>query len=112
MMVEVVNSGLDGAATVPGYSIAGKTGTAQIPTPIGYEAATSIVSFVGFLPADDPQVTVLIKLDRPTGYWGSRVAAPVFQRLAQRLVILMNIPPDDIRHALAAEGGEVNRINR
>ncbi len=111
MMVAVVRDGLDGNASVPGYTIAGKTGTAQIPTPIGYEPAASIVSFVGFLPADDPQVSILVKLDRPTGYWGTQVAAPVFQHLAERLVILMNIPPDDVRHALTAEGGEVNRIN-
>ena len=112
MMVAVVRDGLDGAASVPGYTIAGKTGTAQIPTPLGYEPNASIVTFVGFLPADDPQVSVLIKLDRPDGYWGTQVAAPVFQRLAERLVILMDIPPDDVRHALTAEGGAVNRINR
>jgi cell division protein FtsI (penicillin-binding protein 3) len=112
MMVAVVREGLDGNASVPGYTIAGKTGTAQIPSPVGYEPNASIASFIGFLPADDPQVSVLIKLDRPSGYWGSQVAAPVFRRLAERLVILMKIPPDDIRHALQAEGGAVNAISR
>ncbi len=112
MMVAVVRDGLEGRASLPGYTIAGKTGTAQIPTPVGYEPNTSIVTFVGFLPADDPVVSVLIKLDRPSGYWGSRVAAPVFQSLAERLVIHMKIPPDDIRRALAAEGGAVNEISR
>ena len=112
MMVAVVDEGLDGNASVPGYSIAGKTGTAQIPSPVGYEPNASIASFIGFLPADDPQVVVLVKLDRPSGYWGSQVAAPVFRRLAERLVILMKIPPDDIRHALQAEGGVVNEISR
>ncbi|MBZ0299901.1 MAG: penicillin-binding protein 2, partial [Anaerolineae bacterium] len=112
MMVAVVHEGLDGNASVPGYTIAGKTGTAQIPSPVGYEPNASIASFIGFLPADDPQVSVLIKLDRPTGYWGSEVAAPVFRRLAERLVILMKIPPDDIRLALQAEGGAVNEISR
>jgi cell division protein FtsI/penicillin-binding protein 2 len=67
MMVAVVRDGLDGRASVAGYTIAGKTGTAQISTPIGYEPETSIVSFIGFMPADDPQVSVLIKLDRPAG---------------------------------------------
>lgn len=112
MMVAVVRDGVDGNASVPGYTIAGKTGTAQIPSPVGYEPNSSIASFVGFLPADDPQVSVIVKLDRPSGYWGSEVAAPVFQRLAERLVILMSIPPDDIRYALAAEGGDVNEISR
>lgn len=112
MMVAVVRDGLDGQAVLPGYTIAGKTGTAEIPTPLGYEPGVSIVSFVGFLPADDPQVAVLVKLDRPTGYWGSRVAAPVFRELTERLVILMKIPPDDIRYALGEAGGDVSEIDR
>jgi cell division protein FtsI/penicillin-binding protein 2 len=113
MMVAVVNEGLEGNASVAGYTIAGKTGTAQIPVPgVGYSNSESIVTFVGFLPADDPQVVVLVKLERPDGYWGSQVAAPVFQRIAERLVILMKIPPDDIRHALAEAGGDVNEIDR
>jgi cell division protein FtsI (penicillin-binding protein 3) len=112
MMVAVVRDGLDGNASVPGYTIAGKTGTAEIPSPVGYEPGASIVSFIGFLPADDPQVSVLIKLDRPSGYWGSQVAAPVFRRLAERLVILLKIPPDDVRAALAAQGGIVSEIDR
>lgn len=109
MMVQTVNVTLTDAQ-LPGYTIAGKTGTAEIATPLGYERDASIASFIGFLPADDPQVIVLIKLDRPTGYWGSVVAAPVFRRLAERLVILMEIPSDDIRRTLASEGGTVNDI--
>jgi cell division protein FtsI/penicillin-binding protein 2 len=113
MMVRVVDEGLEGRASVPGYTIAGKTGTAEIPRPgVGYEAGTSIASFVGFLPADAPQISVLVKLDRPAEYWGSRAAAPVFQRLAERLVILRKIPPDDIRYALAQAGGAVEDISR
>lgn len=112
MLVATVNDGVD-AATVTGYSIAGKSGTAEIPSPVGYEAGAWIMSFVGFFPADDPQVSILIKLDRPTsGFWASQVAAPVFQKLAQQLVIMLEIPPDDVRHALAAQGGAVNGIQR
>lgn len=102
MMVRTVNEGLD-KASIPGYSIAGKTGTAEIPSPIGYEPNASIVTFIGFLPSDDPQVVVLVKLDRPRDYWGSVVAAPVFRRLAERLVILLEIPTDDIRLALKSQ---------
>lgn len=112
MMVAVVEEGLDSRASVPGYTIAGKTGTAQIPTAIGYEEGASIVTFVGFLPADDPQISVLVKLDRPTEYWSSVVAAPVFRRLAERLVILLEIPTDDVRRQLAEQGGAVNQIRR
>jgi cell division protein FtsI (penicillin-binding protein 3) len=112
MMVAVVNEGLDGKASVPGYTIAGKTGTAQISTPIGYEQGAAIASFIGFFPADDPQVIILVKLDRPTDFWGSLTAAPAFAKLAERLAILLEIPTDDVRYALAAEGGAVNHINR
>jgi cell division protein FtsI/penicillin-binding protein 2 len=113
MMVAVIEDGVDNPAALPGYTIAGKTGTAQIPNAIGYEEDTSRVWFVGFLPADDPQVSVLIMLDRPTtGYWASEVVAPIFARLAQRLVILLEIPPDDVRHALEEEGGSVDGISR
>lgn len=109
MMVATVEQNLT-AARIPGYTVAGKSGTAEIPTPLGYERDTSIASFIGFLPADDPRVIVLVKLDRPNGYWGSVVAAPVFARLAERLVILMEIPSDAIRQALASEGGAVSSI--
>jgi len=112
MMISVVRDGLDGAASVDGYTVAGKTGTAQVPTPLGYKPGVSIVSFVGFLPADDPQLIILIKLDEPAEFWGSRVAAPVFQRVAERLVILLEIPTDDIRRALAEQGGAVGYIPR
>lgn len=112
MMVAVVNEGLDGRASLPGYTIAGKTGTAQISTPIGYEQGAAIASFIGFFPADDPQVIILIKLDRPRDFWGSLTAAPAFAKLAERLAILLEIPTDDVRHALAAQGGAVNHISR
>lgn len=112
MMVEVVRQGLDDGASVPGYTIAGKTGTAEIPTPFGYEDGASIVTFVGFLPADDPQISVLIRLDRPRDYWASLVAAPIFQRLAERLVVQLAIPPDSVRAQLAAEGGSISNIAR
>ncbi|MBN1202183.1 MAG: penicillin-binding protein 2 [Anaerolineae bacterium] len=90
----------------PGYAVAGKTGTAQIPTPYGYDPEASIATFVGFLPADDPVVSALIKLDRPAGYWGSKTAAPVFQELLERLVVLMEIPQDSQRFELVAQGGD------
>lgn len=112
MMVEVVRGGLDNAAGVPGFTVAGKTGTAEIPTPIGYEQGASITTFVGFLPADAPQISILIRLDRPRDYWASSVVPPVFQRLASRLVILMSIPPDDVRYELVNQGGAVSYIAR
>ncbi|HUN10560.1 MAG TPA: penicillin-binding protein 2 [Aggregatilineales bacterium] len=113
MMVQVVNQGLDEGARLSGYTVAGKTGTAEIPIPTGYRTDRFIMSFIGFLPADDPQVIVLVKLDEPTsGNWASQVAAPVFRQLAERLVILLEIPPDAVRQALIEQGGAVNAIQR
>lgn len=108
MMVRVVEDGAT-LARISGYTVAGKTGTAQIPIATGYEPGQSIASFVGFLPADDPQVVILVKLDRPRDFWGSQVAAPAFRRLAERLVILLGIPTDDVRRTLAAQGGSASR---
>lgn len=105
MMTAVIQGDLDARARVPGYTIAGKTGTAEIGSALGYRTDAWIMSFVGFLPADDPQVSILIKLDEPTsGRWASEVAAPVFSRLARRLVILLEIPNDATRDALQQAG--------
>jgi cell division protein FtsI/penicillin-binding protein 2 len=88
---------------VPGYRIAGKTGTAQIPVPGGYDPYRTIASFVGWGPVDDPRFVVLVKLDRPSAsIWGSETAAPLFAEMVKRLVVLMEVPPDDLRQALSA----------
>lgn len=85
-------------AQVEGYTIAGKTGTAQIAENGVYLDNLTIGSFIGWMPADDPEVIVLVKLDRPTvSPWGSQTAAPTFAELAEELVVLLDIPPDNIR---------------
>jgi len=91
------------AALVPGYRVAGKTGTAQIPTPYGfYDFSQTNASFIGWGPVDDPQFMIYIWLERPTtSIWGSETAAPVFSEVAQKTVILLNIPPDSVRLQLA-----------
>jgi cell division protein FtsI/penicillin-binding protein 2 len=109
IMVRIVKENPDDKFDFTGYNIAGKTGTAEIPAPYGYEPyapGNSIASYIGFLPADDPVVSVLVKLDRPYAYWGSMAAAPVFQKLVERLVVLMEIPPDTLRYQLVAQGGD------
>ncbi len=100
-LTEMLASALEQAnseALVPGYRIAGKTGTAEIPVPGGYHPTLTLASFVGYLPANDPQVLVLIIIDRPTSFrWGSKTAAPTFSRVAEQLVVLLDIPPDKVR---------------
>jgi cell division protein FtsI/penicillin-binding protein 2 len=88
-------------ALVEGYRIAGKTGTAEIPTPFGYTSNQTNASFVGWGPLDDPKFLVYVWLEKPTtSPWGSVVAAPVFRQVVERLVVLMNIPADDIKRQL------------
>jgi len=106
IMVDTMAVGtIDELARVEGYTIAGKTGTAKNPPPGGYSPTESWASFVGFLPADDPIISVLVLLDTPAGYWGSQTAAPVFQDLVERLVVLLEIPPDAVRTQLVEAGG-------
>ncbi len=93
-------------AQVEGYTVAGKTGTAQIAEAFGYHPTDIIGSFIGWLPADDPQIVVFVKLDRPqSAPWGSMTAAPTFAKLAKELVVLLGIPPDDVRLDLQASAG-------
>ncbi len=89
-------------ALVPGYRIAGKTGTAEIAIPgLGYTSNLTNASFVGWGPVDDPQFLVYVWLEKPTtSPWGSVVAAPVFRQAVERLVVLMDIPPDSVRQEL------------
>lgn len=85
-------------ALLPGYRLAGKTGTAQIPTEYGYDATHTNVSFVGWGPVDDPRFMVYIWLNSPsTSIWSSETAAPVFSEVAEQTVIMLNIPPDSVR---------------
>ena len=82
-------------SVIPGYTVAGKSGTAQIPIPGGYDPQATIASFVGFAPAFDPQLVILVRVDRPRGTpWGATVAAPVFRNIARRLFVMLDIPPD------------------
>ena len=82
-------------ARVEGYELAGKTGTAQVPTDVGYDPNQTVASFVGWGPVSDPQFMVLVRMDKPTiSPWGSVVAAPIFQDVVERLVVFLGIPPD------------------
>jgi cell division protein FtsI (penicillin-binding protein 3) len=90
-------------AAVPGYVVAGKTGTTEVYDieARGYSKTKHIASFVGFVPADDPAVTILVMVERPRkGRYGGVVAAPVFSRIARRALPLLGLwPPEGVRRA-------------
>jgi cell division protein FtsI/penicillin-binding protein 2 len=97
MMVYTVDNATT-TAGVPGYRVAGKSGTSEVPVPGGYDPEETIASFAGYVPADAPRFSILVVLDRPQKeHWGGRVAAPVFQKLAQQLVALLGVPSTDAR---------------
>jgi cell division protein FtsI/penicillin-binding protein 2 len=101
MMVNVVESSPSRPAVIEGYRVAGKTGTAELPTARGYSRVQTIATFVGFVPADDPAFVVLIKVERPQDSpWGEVVAAPIFKRIAVPLLAHWRIPPRE-----ASQGG-------
>ncbi len=81
--------------SVPGYDLAGKTGTANVAIPGGYSTTQFVASFVGFAPASDPQVLVAVVVDDPQGgtYSGGQVAAPAFGRIMSFALPYLKIPP-------------------
>lgn len=96
MMEQVVESGGGQAASIKGYRIAGKTGTAQKLTKKGdYIDTKHIASFVGFVPANDPQYAMLVMLDEPQGkdFYGAQVASPVFRNTLQQILAAKGVQP-------------------
>jgi cell division protein FtsI (penicillin-binding protein 3)/stage V sporulation protein D (sporulation-specific penicillin-binding protein) len=91
----VSDQGTAVAATIPGYSVAGKTGTAQKPGPYGYLPGKYVATFVGMVPAAKPRLVVLVSVDEPQGeIYGGLVAAPAFQQIASFDLQDLQIPPD------------------
>ncbi|MDD5145397.1 MAG: penicillin-binding protein 2 [Candidatus Pacebacteria bacterium] len=99
MLVSVVDNGYGKAAKIPGYHIAGKTGTAQIPFSAlgidksGYSDKT-VQTFIGYAPAFGPKFLILIKLDNPNTKTAEYSAVPIFQELAKFIINYWQIPPD------------------
>ena len=79
----VVKRGTGVEAQIPGYEVAGKTGTAQEPLPTGGYGGKYRATFVGFAPANHPSLAVLVTLDNPTPIWGGLSAAPTFKTIMQ-----------------------------
>jgi cell division protein FtsI (penicillin-binding protein 3) len=98
LLVRVVEAGTGRLAAIPGYAVAGKTGTAQKldPTTRRYSRAAAVLSFVGFAPAEEPRFVLLVVLDEPrTERWGSEAAAPVFAAIGREILRYLDVPPRD-----------------
>ncbi len=94
MMEQVVQDGTAVSAGVPGYSVAGKTGTAQIPDPVhgGYIPGAYMATFAGFVPAEHPALSAVVVLDQPLPIFGGVVAAPVFSQVMQYALHRYGVP--------------------
>ncbi len=111
MMEEVVQPGGTGAeAIVPGYRIAGKTGTSWKFAPGGYSEDKYFSVFAGLAPATDPKLAAVVIIDEPTGdlYYGGDVAAPVFGDVMAESLRLLAVPPD----ALPGSGGVIQAMSQ
>jgi cell division protein FtsI (penicillin-binding protein 3) len=91
MLASVVETGTGGAAQIPGYQVAGKTGTARKLVD-GRYVRRYMASFVGFLPASDPHVVVVVSIDEPRTVYGGVAAAPVFSEIARHVIQRLAIP--------------------
>ncbi len=98
IFVEVTAEGTATLARLDGYTVAGKTGTAQrsIPGGRGYSSGSHLASFVGFVPASDPAVSIIVVINDPKAkfYYGGLVAAPVFREIARRVLLYLDRFPE------------------
>lgn len=91
MLASVVELGTGGAAQIPGYQVAGKTGTARKLVD-GRYVHRYMASFVGFLPASDPRVVIVVSIDEPSTVYGGVAAAPAFSEIARHVIQRLAIP--------------------
>jgi len=94
MLISVVENGFGKGAKIPGYWIAGKTGTAQVAEKGVYSADKTWQTFVGYFPALSPQFLILVKLDNPQTKTAEYSAVPIFHDLAEFIINLYQLPPD------------------
>jgi cell division protein FtsI/penicillin-binding protein 2 len=95
MLGTVVQSGTGGTAQIADFSVGGKTGSAQVAGPHGYEPGHFVSSFVGLYPLSHPRIVILCAVFKPQGiFWGAAVAAPVVHDIGRYAMMEMHIPPD------------------
>ena len=98
MLESVVNGGTGRRAKVPGYRVAGKTGTAHIAGAKGYDDKRAIASFVGVAPVSKPKLVAAVVIYEPKpNHYGGLVAAPVFSKVMAGALRLLNVPPDNVK---------------
>jgi cell division protein FtsI/penicillin-binding protein 2 len=91
----VLKGGTSVEAAMKNYQVAGKTGTAQKAELGGYSSTKFVSSFIGFFPADNPELCISVVLDEPAeGHYGGKVCGPVFRDIAEQCATYLNIPPD------------------
>jgi cell division protein FtsI (penicillin-binding protein 3) len=98
LLVRVVEDGTGRLAAIPGYEVAGKTGTAQKLDPVTrrYSRTAGVLSFVGFAPADEARFVMLVLLDEPRAErWGGEAAAPIFAAIGRGILSFLEVPPRD-----------------
>jgi cell division protein FtsI (penicillin-binding protein 3) len=96
MLESVVEEGTGTNARVPGYRVAGKTGTAQRAVRGGFDDTHHVAWFAGFLPLPDPSVVIVVEVEEPVDdFWGSTVAAPAFARIAEAAMRHLAVPPTE-----------------
>jgi cell division protein FtsI (penicillin-binding protein 3) len=94
IMQGVTEDGTAKAAAIPGYAVAGKTGTAQKVTNGRYDSSKFLSSFVGIVPADNPRLVVAVMIDEPQGiHYGGVVAAPAFKAIAEGALRYLGVAP-------------------
>ena len=99
ILARVVAEGTGHFAAIPGYEVGGKTGTAQKLDAVTrrYSRAPGVLSFIGFVPVDEPRLVMLVLLDEPKNEkWGSEAAAPIFAAIAGPVLRHLEIPPRDV----------------
>lgn len=116
MLQRAVLSGTGQSAQIPGFTVAGKTGTAQKANEgrPGYREGAYLASFIGYAPATRPRLVCLVAIDEPTaeGYYGGVVAAPVFSNVMRFALSHLKVPPDDPKSAARAAAAAAEKATQ
>lgn len=112
MMVEVTKPGGTGIqAAIPGFFVAGKTGTAQKPNPStgGYYADRYVSTFIGFVPAENPRFVLAVLIDDPRRrHYGGQVSAPAFRQIAERSLRVLEVAPEGTSIKIVKPGSQIS----